>query len=103
MAKLAKHLNKKPIKTTFDGIYVRNLPAKAMEKQFGGIQERIETEQQAVIEELFNNLVCDEDGEAFEDCTTFDEITDVMSLKDIQEIMQAVAVAINPAAADAGK
>ena len=103
MAKLSKFKKNKPIPIGVDGIYIHNLPAKVMQDTFGGINDKAQTDPEAVVVELFNTLVCDENGDAFEDVGTYDDIMSVLSLKDIQEIMQGIAETINPGAKDLGK
>ena len=103
MTKLSKVKSKKPLPTDVEGVFVRNIPAKKAQDLFGDMDARIGTEAEAVIVELFNNLVCDDKGNTFDDVETFGAIMEVLSMVDIQEIMLAVAFAINPSAKDLKK
>ena len=96
MAKLSSVSNKKPIALDIDGVYVRNLPAKLIDDKFGRINLDIEDDQQAVIVSLFTDLICDADGNMFEDCDTFESITSSLSVMDIQAIVEAIPQAIAP-------
>ena len=103
MAQLAKVKNNKPLPIGVEGIFIHNMPAKKMNDIFGSITERIKTEPDVVIVELFNQLICDDKGETFEDVATYDAILEVLSLKDIQGIMNGIAETMNPNAKDLGK
>lgn len=103
MAKLSKIANTKPIALSFDGVYIKNLPAKVIEEQFGDIESKLAENPEAVIVSLFTDLICDEAGEAFEDCGTFGEITAVLSITDIHGIISAIPEALSPSATNSGK
>jgi hypothetical protein len=103
MAQLSKVKNNKPIPIGVDGIFIHNMPAKQMQDIFGNMNERLKTEPETVILELFTKLICDDKGETFEDVATYDAILEVLSLKDIQEIMTGIAETMNPSNKDLGK
>lgn len=103
MAQLSKVRNSKPLPIGIDGIYIKNLPAKHMQELFGSIEARLAEDPEVVIVELFNELICDEKGDVFDDVATYDEIIGAVSLKDIYEIMSGIATTVNPTAADLGK
>ena len=103
MAKLAKFKNNKPLPIGVEGIFIHNMPAKKMQDIFGSINERIKTEPEVVVVELFTKLICDDKGDPFEDVGTYEDILEVLSVKDIQEIMSSIAETINPNAKDLGK
>jgi hypothetical protein len=103
MAQLSKLKNNKPIPIGVDGIFIHNMPAKQMQDIFGNMNERLKTEPETVILELFTKLICDDKGETFEDVATYDAILEVLSLKDIQEIMTGIAETMNPSNKDLGK
>ena len=103
MAKLSKLVNTKPIALEVDGVFVRNLPAKQVEEQFGNIQLQMETDPEAVISSLFKDLICDEDGVAFEDCDSFDAITSVLPMNTIHAILNAIPKALMPSDANVKK
>jgi hypothetical protein len=103
MAQLSKLKNNKPIPIGVDGIFIHNMPAKQMQEIFGNMNERLKTEPETVILELFTKLICDDKGETFEDVATYDAILEVLSLKDIQEIMTGIAETMNPSNKDLGK
>ena len=103
MAKLSKIANTKPIALSFEGVFIRNLPAKVVDEKFGNIQEEMAKDQKGVIVSLFTDLICDEDGTPFEDCSTFDEITMALSVKDIHQIISSIPEALSPSATNAGK
>jgi hypothetical protein len=103
MAQLSKLKNNKPIPIGVEGIFIHNMPAKQMQDIFGNMNERLKTEPETVILELFTKLICDDKGETFEDVATYDAILEVLSLKDIQEIMTGIAETMNPSTKDLGK
>lgn len=103
MAQLSNFKSNKPIATDFGGVFVRNLPAKQLQDIFGNLTERLEKEPEVVIVELFGSLVCDENGDTFEDVGSYDAIMEVLSLRDIEQIMTAVAGAMGPGQKDLGK
>ena len=103
MAQLSKLKNNKPIYIGVDGIFIHNMPAKKMQDIFGDMNERLKTEPETVILELFTKLICDDKGEPFEDVASYEAILEVLSLKDIQEIMTGIAETMNPSAKDLGK
>lgn len=103
MAKLSTVANNKPIALSVEGVFIRNLPAKVIDMKFNSIATDIEKDQEAVIVSIFNDLICDADGNNFEDCGTFDEITSVLSVMDIQRIMEAIPEAISPSVSNEGK
>ena len=103
MAQLSKVKNNKPIPIGVDGIFIHNMPAKQMQDIFCNMNERLKTEPETVILELFTKLICDDKGETFEDVATYDSILEVLSLKDIQEIMTGIAETMNPSNKDLGK
>jgi len=103
MAKLSKVSNKKPIPLSVDGVFIKNLPAKTIDEKFGNIQEKLAQDQEAVIVSLFTDLICDEDGNQFEDCGTFDEIASALSILDIQSIVAAIPNALVPDPISSGK
>ena len=74
MARLSKVKNNSPIPIGVEGIFIHNMPAKQMQDIFGGVNERLSDEPEAVIVELFTKLICDEGGHKFEDVDTYEEI-----------------------------
>jgi len=103
MAKLSKVSSKKPIPLSVEGVFIKNLPAKAIDEKFGNIQEKLMNDQEAVIVSLFTDLICDADGNQFEDCNTFDEITSALSILDIQSIVASIPKALIPDPVTSGK
>lgn len=103
MAKLSKISSNKPVALSVEGVYIHNLPAKAIDEKFGNIQQKLEEDQASVIVSLFTDLICDEDGNQFEDCDTFDKITEALSILDIQMIVKAIPEALAPNAVTGGK
>ena len=103
MAKLSKISNSKPIALSVEGVFIKNLPAKAIDEKFGNIQEKLVADQEGVIVSLFTDLICDEDGNQFEDCDTFDKITEALSILDIQTIVAAIPKALMPNVTGGGK
>lgn len=103
MAKLSKISNSKPIALSVEGVFIKNLPAKTIDEKFGNIQEKLVEDQEAVIVSLFTDLICDEEGNQFEDCDTFDKITEALSILDIQTIVQAIPKALMPDVISEGK
>lgn len=103
MAQISKLRDSKPLPTDIKGIYIHNLPAKRMQDLFGDLETRLANDPEVVVVQMFNELVCDEDGNTFEDVATYDQIMSALSIKDIQDIMRAIAATVNPAAKDLGK
>lgn len=103
MAKLAKVKNNKPIPIGVEGIYINNMPAKQMQDIFGSVNERLAEDPETVVVELFTKLICDDKGEQFEDVGTYEAILEVLSLKDLQDIMRGIGETMNPNAKDVGK
>lgn len=103
MAQLSKVRNSKPLPIGIDSVYIKNLPAKRMQELFGSIETRITQDPEVVIVELFNELICDENGDVFDDVATYDDIMGAVSIKDIHEIMNGIATTVNPTANDLGK
>ena len=103
MAKLAKVKDNKPIPIGVEGIYINNMPAKQMQDIFGSVNERLAEDPETVVVELFTKLVCDDQGEQFEDVGTYEAILEVLSLKDLQDIMRGIGETMNPNAKDVGK
>lgn len=103
MAKLGKVKSSKPLSIGIDGVFIKNMPAKRMQDLFGNIDERLKSEPEGVVVELFNELICDDSGDVFEDVATYEAILDVLSIKDIRDIMEAIAETMNPNAKDLGK
>ena len=102
--KIASLSANRVIPLPFDGIFVRDLPIKQFEAMFKGAEERLENEDPTVIEEIFQNLICDEKGDVFEDLdgATFDKITEIIPVNLMYEIVQSIPGAITPAGADMG-
>jgi hypothetical protein len=96
MAKLSKISRTKPIKTSVEGVFIRNLPAKVVEEKFGSVHAMEDGNQEAMVLSIFTDLICDEDGNAFEDCATFDDISASLSVLDIQTIIAAIPEALSP-------
>ena len=103
MAKLSKLAGKKPIPLSFEGVFIKNLPAKVIEEKFGDVEGKMQKDQEAVIVDLFTNLICDKDGKPFEDCTDFDSIVSVLSVTDIHSIVSAIPEALAPSPKTLGK
>jgi hypothetical protein len=103
MAQLSKVKNNKPMPIGVDGVFIHNLPAKQVLDIFGDMNERLAKEPHKVVLELFTKLICDENGDAFEDVGSYEAILEVLSLKDIQEIMTGIAETMNPSGKDLGK
>lgn len=103
MAKLSKVSNTKPIPLSFEGVFIRNLPAKAIEDKFGNIGSDLQEDQEAMIVAIFTDLICDEKGDKFEGCDTLGEITSALSTMDIQAIMTAIPKALSPDVVNTGK
>ena len=88
----------------FDGIFVRDLPIKAFEEMFKGAEARLEAEDHTFIEDIFQKLVCDGNGDTFEDLegATFEQMSQIIPINLMYEIVQAIPAAITPAGADMG-
>ena len=103
MAKIANIIKFKPIPLTVEGIFIRDLPAKEIEDKFGDMAKELQEAPENVITRLFTDLLCDEAGEAFEDCQTFEGITESLSVAAINDIINAIPVAMMPNASDGKK
>jgi len=103
MAKLSKVKSKRPIYIGVDGIYIQNLPTKALQGLLSVVSGGLQDDPAKAIVALFADLICDETGVAFEDVGSYEAILEVLSVKDIQDIMNAVSETMNPSAKDLGK
>lgn len=96
MAKITGLLDNKPVPTSINGIFVKDIPAKMMEEKFGDVEKRIADDPEGMIALFFTDLIVDDNGEPFEDCQTYDEIVAVLSQAKIIRILNAVAEALQP-------
>lgn len=103
MAKLTNVIERKPIPLSVNGVYIRDLPAKEIEAKFGNIAEEMQEKPEETITLLFNDLICDGEGETFDDVATFEEITDNLSVRAIHEIINAIPEALVPGDASGKK
>ena len=103
MTKLSTLVNNKPIPLSFAGVYVKNIPAKEAEAHFGDIQNEVTANPEAVITRMFQLLICDENGDMFEDMTDYDAITAVLPLAIIHGILNEVPSALMPTDANVKK
>jgi hypothetical protein len=103
MARLSDVIKSGPIETKFNGLYILNLPMKEMENRFGDFEKKLQDEPEETIVNMFQNLICDENGEMFDDVESWDQITGIFSQLQIQEIMIAVGEALSPQAQDEKK
>lgn len=96
MAKISNVLGRKPIPTEVEGVYISDLPAKEVDEKFGDLQELMEKDHEKAITLLFTDLICDENGERFEDCQTFEDITENLSVRALHTIINAIPSALTP-------
>lgn len=98
MAKLGSIVSRKPIETAFKGLFVRDLPMKEMTDQFGNLESDLQNSPEDTITRVFTELLCDENGESFEDAQTWEDINAMFSMSNLTSIMQEVSNALNPTA-----
>jgi hypothetical protein len=98
-------ITRKPISIEVEGVkglYVRNeafSKIEALAKEIEEIQK--EEGDTAGVVATFERLVCDQDGEAFEEFVSFEGICEFLSVRQIQDTMEAVAQSIQPTGAAA--
>ena len=104
MAQLSKVRSTKPISIGIDGMFMRNLTTAETSDLFGSIgKNATEGDPEVVIVRTFNEVLCDDTGEPFEDVGTMEKIATVLSQRDVEEILNAVARTIHPNASDLKK
>ena len=96
MAQLSAIVTRRPIETAFDGLFVRDLPMKDMTDKFGNLETDLQDNPQDTITKVFVELLCDENGESFEDATNWEDINAMFSMSNLTAIMQEVSNALNP-------
>ena len=92
--KISSLFSNKPIQTEIDGIYIQDLPAKEVEESFGSIDDLLKENPEEGITKLFTDLICDAEGQPFEDCQTYDGITANLSIANIRKIVDAAGKAL---------
>lgn len=103
MAKISNVITHKPIPLIIEGIFIRDMPAAEIEAKFSNMAEELQKEPETVITRLFTDLICDETGESFEDCQTFEGITETLSVATINAIVNAIPLAMMPTEENAKK
>lgn len=83
-----------PIQTELPGVFIKDLPAKVMEQEFGNLNQLLNEDPEAGITKLFQGLICDADGNPFEDCQTYEAITATLSVASIKRIVTAAGKAL---------
>ncbi len=96
MATLGTIVTRKPITTSYEGLFVRDLPMKEMTDKFGNLESDLQDSPEDTITRVFTELLCDENGESFEDAQTWEDINAMFSMSNLTAIMQEVSNALNP-------
>ncbi|WP_069299891.1 hypothetical protein [Neptunicoccus sediminis] len=96
MSKLSNIVNRKPLATSFEGLFVRDLSLKQIEQDFSNLQAELEQDAPKAIVKVFVGLLCDENGESFEDVQDWESIQELFSNTTIAAIMEEVGDALNP-------
>ena len=98
MAKLNKIIKPSliPLVSEFEGLYVRDLPAKQLQERFVNIQKDMEDKPNETIVALFSNLICDETGETIDEFQNEELILDNLSVKQIQGLLESLILAVTP-------
>ena len=105
MAKLGDIQKKKVLETAVEGVFIRDLPIAEYETRFKGADEKLEEENHDFILMIFKDIVCDAQGQPFEDLVdaTFEDLSNVLSLTTIFDIINSIPKAIVPDGIDLGK
>ena len=102
--KLSDIGSKRVIPLPVDGVFIRDLPMKQFEDLFKDAEERLKAEDTSLVVEIFQKVVCDKDGEAFEDMvdTTYEGICNSIGVGLMYEIIYSIPKVIVPEGADLG-
>jgi len=102
--KLSTITSKRAIKLDMDApIYIKDLPAVQLKKLFENFEEDMAERPEETILMLFNDVICDKDCKRFEGFKTYEDLEEVMSVRMLMDIIQAIPAAIMPAQGDMGK
>lgn len=98
-------LNKnKVIALPVEGVFIKDLPAKQFEIMFKDADKQLEEENKDFVVKIFKELICDKDGNPFEDLVDvdYDGLTEILSLKTLHDIIYSIPKAVVPAGVDLG-
>ena len=102
MAKINKIQRNNVIATDVPGVLIRDVPMKQMTDIFARHSSAEEGTLDGVLI-FFQELICDKNGELFEDAQTLEDIELNMPMSLFKEIIAAIPKALNPDANDLGK
>ena len=102
--KIAALQKKKVLPTDVEGVFVRDLPIAEYETRFKDADKKLEEENKEFILMIFEDIVCDGNGEPFEDLVgiEYDDLAKLLSLNTIFEIIHSIPKAIVPDGVDLG-
>ena len=95
MAKLGKLQESNLIPTEVPGIFIKDLPYKLFDGIYKEVNAKLAEEDViGAVVVLFNDLIVAEDGTKFEDALTPEDVQDNISVRMIQQIMEALPKAL---------
>lgn len=105
MAKIAALNTSKVIPLEVDGVYIKDLPIAQVEALFKNADQRLAEEDQTFVLDIFNNLICDENGEQFEDLidADFETLSQLLTMSFLWDIVSAIPKALSPGGVELGK
>ena len=98
MTKLSSTLKKKSpiIPTAIEGLFVRDLPVKQMQSRFSTVETDLKEDPEGTIVKMFQELICDADGNVFEDVDNYEQIAEAFSVRQITTVLEQLTIALNP-------
>ena len=102
--KISEITNKKAIPLAVEGVYIRDLPMKQFEAMFKDADKRLAEEDHTFVTDIFQHLVCDADGNPFEDLVdvNYETLTELLSINTMFAIIHAIPKAVVPEGVDLG-
>lgn len=96
--------SKRVIPLPVDGVFIRDLPMNHFQELFKDAEERLKAEDTSLVVEIFQKVVCDKDGNTFEDLVdaTYEDIGNLIGVKMMYDIVYSIPKVIVPDGADLG-
>ena len=102
--KISDTSNKKVLPLAVEGVYIRDLPMKQFEAMFKDADKRLAEEDHSFITQIFQDLVCDANGDVLEDLVgvDYDTLTGLLSMNTMFAIIHSIPKAVVPEGVDLG-
>lgn len=96
--------NKKVLPLAVEGVYIRDLPMKQFEEMFKDADKRLAEEDHTFVMQIFQELVCDANGDPFEDLVdaSYEDLTSLLSMNTMFAIIHSIPKAVVPEGVDLG-